>query len=220
MSLGTHTVESSHAAPRRSAWLLCVVLWLWMSPGTFAAEFELAPYFSYRLGGVELPAGVDCSPLNPEACSERVETEPSLAWGLGFSMELQRGWWLEVRFSEQVAEVDSALDSELSTSSTEASWDRYLVGLEYRTRGERKWTPAWSVGGGWTSLSPDVATPGADTGLTHPTVEVGAGLLLDRGQNLGLRFESRLSWTSLPADLGDDIYQLGVGVSFRWRTNS
>lgn len=196
---------------------LGVALLAIIGPGAArAANFEMVPFVAYRFGGVEIPTGLGCSPLTPELCTDRIKTEDSLAWGLGFAVELRGQWWMELRFSEQVAEADT----ELAPASAEASWDRYLIGFEYRWRGEqrdRKWAPAVSIAGGWTSLSSEVAAPGSDTELTHPTVEVGYGLLIERDERLGVRFESRLSWTALPKDLGDDIVQLGVGVSFRWK---
>ena len=180
----------------------------------WATDAEVAPYFSYRVGGLELPATFAC-PLPLDRC-QRIETEDGVAWGLGFGLELSEGWWMELRFSNQIAEFENAL----SSATTEASWDRYLVGMEYRWIGSRRWSPFIALAGGWTDLSAEFDPQNSGADLTHPTLEFGLGILFDRSERLGLRLEMRTSWTGLPSGLGTDLLQVGLGLGFRLRSAS
>ena len=207
----------SSARPRGRTLLVLALLATLGSDVGGALDFEVAPVGAYRFGGIEIPVDPDCRPLL-EDCPEAIETKDSFAWGLTFALLLREPWWVDVRFSQQSASAD--FSDRLETSSFDADWQRYLVGLERRFREEATWRPFFAVAAGWSDVSAELPAVEAGTlDLDRVTVEAGSGLLVDRGR-VGLRFEARVSWTPLPSELGDDLVQVGVGAGFRLRRST
>lgn len=173
---------------------------------------DVEPYVFAGLGSepdAGWSTGIACVSIVPQDCPVRASSKDGGedSWGLGAAVRIAGPWWLDARWFEQEADV-RYLDfdgTEVVYLPAEFAVDHVHLGALYRFR-EGRWSPFATAFGGLARVESAASTTrqsGIDFDRT--TLGVGAGVLLDLSNTVGLRFEARSSWTSLPEEFEGDL---------------
>lgn len=203
-----------------SVTLLLVLLALAPLPAT-ALDVEPYGFIALADGGTSFSTGIACIQITGVECPTSASTEEGDddAWGLGAAVRVSGPWWIDLRGSRQDTEARffDASGDPVSTPAAAFEVTHLHVGVLYRFL-DGRWSPFATAFGGISRLDSSASTPqGAAIDLDRPSGGLGAGVLVDLGSRLGLRFELRGSRTDLPGDFDEDLEQVEGSVGLRLR---
>ena len=185
-----------------------------------AGDFEPYVFAGYQETEVDFRTGIACVTLVGVECPTEASTEggDDEVFGIGLAARIAGPWWVDLRYSEQETEA-RFFDSGVPVSIPPPSFDlsQLHLGALYRFR-EGRWSPFLTAFAGVTFVESEASTvEQGEIDLDRPSGGVGAGLLVDLGSRLGLRFEVRGTRTDLGGEFEEDLDQIQASAGLRLR---